>query len=255
MNRFSIEQYQPYSPMGKTCATRPIHDKKVTWPYVPEDMINGRFKRRMINQKDFDKAAELWRSAYPEIYGSSSKYEWLLYPEQYGGKVAVSEHWQEDRMEKAFCMPVVEDVLSGVLAGGALYSKDDRNLHVEFSFGAIHPQYRKGSSGEKLPAAILDYLKLLEEESGTEYLSAFCETWQNISQYLCLKVWGWKLAGIFPGQYTRWCGGNNEYRGCTVHFYKLVGDAEKYSSKPEEWEMIPEVKKLWNVLEEINKQE
>lgn len=253
MSKPFIEQYQPYSPMGKTCMTRPIHDKKVIWPYAAVRMINSRFRGRMLGEKDFEAAAELWRSAYPELYGSSSKYEWLLYPEQYEGKVAVSEHWQEDRVQKAFCMPVIEDIHSGILAAGALYLKDDRNLHVEFSFGAVQPAYRKGSSGEKLPAAILDYLRQLEEESGAEYLSAFCETWHNISQYLCLKVWGWKLAGIFPGQYTRWCGSNNEYRGCTVHFYKFLGEAEKYSSRPEEWEMIPEVRRLWDVLDEINR--
>ena len=254
MNKLVIENYQPYSQMGKTCATRPIHDKIIVWPYVDEQVLNGRFRGRILGEKDFDKAAELWRSSYPEIFGSSLKYEWLLYPDRYKGRVALSENWQDDRIGKDFCMPVIEDTSSGKLAAGALYTKDDKNRHVEFSFGAIHPEYRKGSSGEKLFTSAISYLKRLEEESGAEYLSAFCETWHNISQYLCLKVWGWKLAGIFPGQYTRWCGGNNEYRGCTIHFYKLVGDAEKYSSKPEEWEMIPEVKRLWNALEEINAQ-
>lgn len=133
-----------------------------------------------------------------------------------------------------------------------MYTKDDQNLQVEFSFGAIHPAYRKGISGNKLVEAALSYLKLLEEKSGAEYLNAFCETWHSISQFLCLKIWGWKLAGIFPGQYTRWCGENQEYRGCTVHFYKLVGDAEKYTTKPDEWKLLPEVKKIWEALEEIN---
>jgi len=253
MNMHFMENYQSYSHMGKTCATRPIGDKRIVWPFIDETLLNGKFKGRMIGENDFEKAAELWRSAYPEIFGSSSKYEWLLYPDQYKGRVALSEHWQEDKTGKDFCMPIIEDISSGMLVAGALYTKDDRNLHVEFSFGAIHPEYRKGASGEKLTVVVLDYLKLLEEKSGADYLSAFCETWHSISQYLCLKVWGWKLAGIFPGQYTRWCNGNNEYRGCTIHFYKLTGDAEKYTSQPEEWEMIPEVKKLWDVLTEINK--
>jgi hypothetical protein len=31
-----------------------------------------------------------------------------------------------------------------------------------------------------------------------------------------------------------------------------LGDAEIYTCRPEEWELIPEAKKLWKVLEEIN---
>ncbi|MHA2232803.1 MAG: hypothetical protein ACXAB4_09960, partial [Candidatus Hodarchaeales archaeon] len=60
-------------------------------------------------------------------------------------------------------------------------------------------------------------------------------------------------AGIFPGQVTRWCGGNREYRGCTVHFYKFLRDAEKFVTKPEEWRILPEVAKIWQALEEANK--
>ncbi len=252
MNKHFMDSYKPYSAMGKTCTTRPIGDKVITWPFIDETVFSGRFKARMIGENDFVKAAELWKSAYPEIFGSTSKYVWMLYPDQYKDRVALAENWQRDSTEKEFCMPVIEDISSGMLVAGAMYTKDDRNLQIEFSFGAIHPEFRKGSSGEKLTITVLQYLKLLEEKSGADYLSAFCETWHSITQYLCLKVWGWKLAGIFPGQYTRWCGGNSEYRGCTVHFYKFVGDAEKYCSRPEEWQMLPEVRKLWDVLEEIN---
>jgi len=62
------------------------------------------------------------------------------------------------------------------------------------------------------------------------YVTVFCETWHNITQYLWFKRMGWKVAGIFPGNYTRWAGDQKEYRACTVHFYRLINNAERYST-------------------------
>ena len=116
------------------------------------------------------------------------------------------------------------------------------------------PDYRNGKSGVKLmqPEA-LEYIRRLEEDSGAEFMSAFCETWHPITQYFAFRHLGWKLAGIFPGQATRHCGKNREYRGCLVHLYKLVGEGEEFATRPDEWQLIPEARKLWAVLEEINK--
>jgi hypothetical protein len=97
-----------------------------------------------------------------------------------------------------------------------------------------------------------EHLKLIEDETNAEYLTSFCETWHSITQYLCFKQWGWKIAGIFPGNVTRWSGENSEYRGCTVYFYKFINQGEKYSTKPKEWQMLPEIEKLWECLEELN---
>ena len=75
---------------------------------------------------------------------------------------------------------------------------------------------------------------------------------QNISQYVSFKRIGWKIGGIFPGQYTRWAGGDEEYRGCTVHFYKFINGGEQYTTQPEEWDLLPEVEELWKAMEKIN---
>jgi len=89
-------------------------------------------------------------------------------------------------------------------------------------------------------------------KSGAEYFTTFCETWHDITQNWCIKG-GWKIAGIFPGNFTRWHGNNQEYRGCEVHFYKFVGDGEKYTTKPEEWHLAPEARDVWEILEKVNR--
>lgn len=246
-----MEQCTPFAEMGTTCQTREIVEKKVKWPDIgTRQYCGGRYRARAISIYDFEKTAELWRIAYPEIYGSS--YEWMLFPDEYEKRVAIAENWEKDRHEKNQCILIIEDTENAKIIGGNIYAKDDKNLNIEFSIGALHPDYRKTKDAHMIILANAEALKIMEEESGAEYFSAYCETWHNITQYLCLKQWGWKVGGILPGHFTIWCGDNREYRGCSVYFYKLLEKGEKYSTKPSEWKLLPEFEKLWKVLEEIN---
>ena len=251
MEDLQMDSYKPYAKMGKTCEARDISEKKVIWPDIDREIFHGKFRIRPIYKKDLDKVVELWKMSYPEVYGSS--YEWILSPNEYEKYVALKDSWEHDSVNKKHAMIAIEEIETGNLATITLFTKDDKNLHIEVTFGGMHPDYRKGKTGTRLWSegiAVVEWA----ESSGAEYITMFCETWHNISQYLALKQIGYKIAGIFPGQFTRWQGGQREYRGCEVHFYKFVGDGEKYVTKPEEWRLIPEVKKLWEVLEEINKE-
>ena len=185
MQLIDMDKYRPFAKMGKTCQTREIREKKVIWPYAEKDHFGGKFKSRFICRADIDEVAELWRVSYPEIYGSS--YEWIFFPEEYEDKVALKEAWEKDSVNKIYCMSVVEEVETKKLVAVALWTKDDKNLHVELTFGAIPPDYRKGKMGNKIVITGLEGYKILDE-SGAEYLTCFCETWHNISQYLCLKL-------------------------------------------------------------------
>ena len=251
MAKIDIDNYRTFTNMGKTCEKRVICEKKVIWPEIDKKLFGNSIRIRSICLGDVDEAAELWRMSYPEVYGSP--HEWILHPEEYNEHVALKETWKEDSVNKRFCMYVAEVIETGKLVGGSLLTKEDKNLHVEYTLATIHPDYRKGKKGTKIWLVALEIFKFLEE-SGAEYMTTFCETWHNITQYMCLKQVGWKIAGIFPGNYTRWSGGQEEYRGCEVHFYKFLGDGAKYATKLEEWKLIPEAKKLWDVLEEINKE-
>ncbi|MDY0362203.1 MAG: hypothetical protein RBR08_12185 [Desulforegulaceae bacterium] len=253
MKTLDMSDIKSYKNMTKNIETRKIGDKKVLWPNLENHPLDSRFCARFVSENDFEKAALLWKKSYPELYGSSKQYSWVFYPEEYKDKVLLKENFDSDSKSKQFCMVIVIDMENNnEFAGAALYKKDDENLQIEFSIGGIHPDYRKGSAGDKLVPMVLYYLKDIEDYSGAEYLSAFCETWHDISQYLCLKVWGWKLAGIFPGQFTRWSHDQEEYRGCTIHFYKLINGAENITTLPKDWHLLPEIESLWQNLEKIN---
>jgi hypothetical protein len=47
----------------------------------PRETRDKRFVGRPLAQADIEAAAELWRHAYPEIYGSS--HDFMLYPQDY----------------------------------------------------------------------------------------------------------------------------------------------------------------------------
>ena len=52
---------------------------------------------------------------------------------------------------------------------------------------------------------------------------------------------------------VRWKNPDQEYRGCTIHCYYFLHDAEEYATRPGEWSFAPEFKELWQVMEQINK--
>ncbi len=242
----SMKESQPYRKMASSCRTRPVQPKRIVWPKVqPVDLDGGKYRVTLLRKDLIESAARLWRLGYPELYGSP--HEFLLDPDQYERWVALWDQWNEDAVSKVYCMAVLEEVKTGKVLSGAVLTKFDRNLQVEFSFVATLPEFRQ----EGLSRELRYFVRKIAAGTGAEYFTTFCETWHDITQKWCLKG-GWKLAGIFPGNFVRWNGDNEEYRGCTVHFYRFARDALDYVTHPEEWHLAPEVKKLWKVLAEIN---
>ncbi|MCU0848774.1 MAG: hypothetical protein MUD12_12885 [Spirochaetes bacterium] len=252
MRKLDMSAYHPYAEMGKTCRTRVIEEKKIVWPSLIRTTSGDKaLVIRVLGKNDIGTAAELWRMSYPEVYGSI--HEWILFPEEYEGRVALKENWESDSKDRMYAMILGEEADTKKIVFATMLTKFDMNLQVEASFIAIHPDYRQGKGGVRIWSELSAFYEWMKD-TGAEYITVFCETWHNITQYIWFKRMGWKIAGIFPGSYTRWCGDRNEYRGCTVHFYRLINDGGAYSTKPEEWQLIPEIRKLWDCLEEINKQ-
>lgn len=237
---------QPYEKMGSTCRTREPQEKRIRWSLPVMSPFGDPMHRVGVLRRDLvESAAELWRTAYPEVYGSP--HEFLLDPNQIESLVAMEENWEEDSLQKVYCMSVVEEVATGKVIGATLLTKFEANLQVEFSFAAIHPDYRRRDLTDELRR----FTRNVALDSGAEYFTTFCETWHDITQNWCVKE-GWKIAGVFPGNYIRWNGGNEEYRGCTVHFYRFVGKGAQVATHPEEWRLAPEVREVWEVLERVN---
>ena len=250
MKRLDMGKYSPFTELGKTCLTREITEKKVIWPIMNEEAEAG-FRHRRLRRSDIEGVAELWRQSYPEVYGSTHSQSWILYPDEYEENVALEDNWEEDCRKKKYYMPVMEEVATGKIVSSIVCSKDDMNLQVQLLIGFIRPEYRQGKTGFNIMSVANEYLDLMAEASGAEYMMTTATTSHAISQYL-VRLWGWSIAGIFPGEVTRWSGGNQEYRGCRVYFYKFVGNAQQYATKPEEWDLLPEIRRLWDTLEEIN---
>jgi len=243
----TMEGYRPYRKMAGTCRTRPRRERRITWNWTEsEPLMDGRYQVKPLRQGLVESAAELWRSAYPELYGSP--HEFLFDPGQVEKMVALKESWDEDAERKVYCMPVVEELSSARVVSATVLTKFERNLQVEYSFAATLPKYRM----QDLTDELRKVTRMIASSSGAEYFTTFCETWHEITQNWCFQE-DWKVAGIFPGNYVRWNGGNQEYRGCTVHFYKFAPEAEEYVTKPEEWRLASGLEKIWKALEEVNR--
>lgn len=250
MRILDMSPYRPYRQMGQSCLTRHIQSKQVIWIKPESEMVlEGRFLVRPLGRADIDEVAELWRWAYPEIYGSEQ--EFILFPEEYEAQVTLAETWEIDCRKKRYCMLVAVEAATSRLASATLMTKFDKNLQIEYTFAGTHPDYRQ----QGLMGALGKIMDCMAAASGAEYLTAFLETWHTITQDVTLK-WGqgWKIAGIFPGNFTRWVGGQHEYRACEIHMYKFINDGEKYATQPAEWHLHADIQRLWEVLEAFNAQ-
>jgi len=237
----------PYREMAVTCKTRPVGEKMIVWNrFESEPFEEGRFQAKVISLRHIDSAASVFRKAYPEVYGSP--HEFVLVPERYKEHIALDENWDEDCRKKVCCMPVVVELETDKVVAATMLTKIEKNLQVEFTFAATRPNYRNKKIMQNLRA--ITWKTALS--SGAEYFTTFLETWHDITQKWCIKD-GWRVAGIFPGNFVRWKQPDQEYRGCAVHCYRFVRNGEAYATPPEEWSLAPEFRELWEVLERINK--
>jgi hypothetical protein len=248
-SKIDMSIYKPYGKTTSSCESREIREKRIVWPDMTKKDLGNGVAARIIEKKDIENVAEFWRDSYPEIYGS--QHEWLLHPEKYEGRVALKDNWKEDSKNKLYFMSIGESEKTGKVMFGNMVTKYDHNLQIELTFFAMHPDVRKGKGGFDVWKEMTEFYKWMEA-TGAEYATVFLETWHDITQYIWFKRMGFKIAGIFPGNYTRWCGDKNEYRGCTVHMYSFMNNGEKYTNRPADWKLLPEVKELWDVMEKIN---
>ena len=232
--------------MGTSCKTRFPREKKVIWKrFETEPFEDSRFQAKVLSRKLIDSAASLFAKAYPEIYGSP--HEFVLMPERYEEMIALDESWDIDGFKKVYCMPVIVELATEMVVSATMLTKIEKNLQVEFTFAATLPEYRLKKIMQNLSA--VTWKTALA--SGAEYFTTFLETWHDITQRWCIKD-GWRVAGIFPGNYIRWKKPDQEYRGCTVHCYYFPHRGEEFATRPEEWSLAPEFREVWEVLERIN---
>jgi hypothetical protein len=248
MKFLDMSFYRPFRHMGQSCQTRSIREKTVRW-VKPEPWKDkeGRFVGRPLAWADIEAAADLWRHAYPELYGSS--HDFMLYPEDYEARMALVETWETDSWQKPCCMLVVNETASGRLVAASLMTKYDQNLQIEWTFAGTHPSYRQ----KGLMGLLGNMMNRMCKVSGAEYLTTFLETWHTITQAETLKIEkGWQVAGIFPGNFTRWAGDQQEYRASEIYMYRFINGGDKYATKPGEWHLHPELQRLWEALEALN---
>lgn len=232
--------------MATICKTRPVRTKRIEWPKLePIECEGGKFRVTLLRRDLIEAAATLWRLGYPELYGSP--HEFLLDPDRYQSLIALEDNWRQDASGKVYCMSVLEETATGEVVSGSLLTKFEHNLQVEFSFVATHPDYRLKNLTDQLRL----FTRKIALGTDAEYFTTFCETWHDITQKWCLDG-GWKIAGIFPGNFVRWNGDDQEYRGCTVHLYRFVKGGEDFATRPEQWHLAPKAREVWEVLERVN---
>lgn len=216
--------------------TRKIKDRKMAWASF-ETKTYGDYLMRTIKEdkEEFKKVANLFRKSFPELYGGL--YDFLLYPDQYPLILGEGEEF----LKGEWYITVTEHKNNIVAAG--LYRMFPRNMAIEWSVGATDPTYREKGM-QKFRMKVMDEFI---ERCGVEYAYGFCATYHKASQENLLSL-GFKVVGVIPGFIAGWMDGDSYYRMPVVWMQKFYNRAEKMIPNDEEWIMIPEAKRLWDII-------
>lgn len=197
--------------------------------------------------EEFKKTADMWRISFPEMYGGL--YDFLLYPDQY--PIILGEG--EEFLKGEWFQIVNEDESTNRIAGGNLMRMFPQNMAIEWSVAAADPDYRRRMRPDlremwESRESRVGLLRLYDdfiERCNAEYAYTFLTTAHPATQENALSI-GYKMVGIMPGFIAGWMKGAEYYRMPAVWAQKFYNGAEKMV--PEEMELVPEAKKLWDVI-------
>jgi hypothetical protein len=235
MKELDMSKYKPFR-VYRGVETRKIKDRKIGWASF-EPQRYGSFITRPIrdDREEFQKTADMFRRGFPELYGTA--YDFLLYPERY--PIILGEG--EGFLKGEWFLFIAEEEGSNKIVSGSLMRMLPQNMAIEWSVGARDPDYRMRGLG-KFNMKIYDRFT---KRCGAEYAYTFMYTAHTASQKLVREI-GFVPVGIMPGFIAGWCGDDSYNRISVVWAQKFYNGAEKMV--PEEMELIPEAKKLWDII-------
>jgi hypothetical protein len=249
MKELDMSKYKPFK-VYEEIETRKIKDRRMKWASF-EPQRYGPFTIRPIkdDREEFEKTADMWRRSFPELYGGL--YDFLLYPEQY--PIILGE--REEFLKGEWFLLVGEEESTNRITGGHLMRMFSQNMAIEWSVAAIDPGYRRRtrpdiremweSRSRESRVGLLRLYDDFTERCGAEYAYTFLTTAHTATQEDMLSV-GFKIVGIMPGFIAGWMRGDEYCRIPVVWAQKFYNGAEKMV--PDEMELIPEAKKLWDVI-------
>lgn len=154
--------------------------------------------------RDFEGVVRVLRESFPDLGGGS--YDELLHPENYRAILA-----------RGVKVIVAEEETSKDMVACSILTPDERNMSVEMSVIAVDPEHRR----EGLCSLLFEKSLRSAELSGVEYINAFCETFDPITQHLCKKH-GFRKVGVMHGPILAGIDDNNYYRATVVLYEKLL---------------------------------
>lgn len=239
-NKFDINISRPYKDFRGLCSFRSLNDRKMSWPVMEREVLDGKFILRPVREYELEEIVEVYRVGYPDVYGKYPS-ESVLWPDTLRELLGTGD----DFMKGDRYLFVAEERNDNRLIGAILPSMDRGNMSVHGALAVIHPDHR-GTKG--LFRAMLTYMDDLFEKTGAEYGYNPVATFHTKTQII-LKELGWKVRGVVPGYYLMWNYEDKYYRQPQVIMDKYYNGGEELV--PKEIDLIMEAKKMYELSEEL----
>jgi len=165
---------------------------------------------REIHEEDYVGVSEVYANAFPELRNTS--YDGFTRAECY-----------PDILQNRNTRILVAD-RSGIIPATSTIILNPQNMSAELALVVVSPEYQ----GTGLGSILFDESMTAIENAGTEYVCAFCETFDTKTQRLCEKH-EFRRVGVMQGPILASLFGDPSryYRAQTVYYEKLLGSADR----------------------------
>lgn len=240
-------QFQNVKSLNISCDKKKLDGSLIRWPYLIETFTHQdiNYQIRPIDKTDVEEVVAMFNNYYPHLFSSSRQD--MQQQSFYESKVAMLADWESDSINKEYFIGVFEDLTNNHLAFAFGLFRDSFDKAIKGMAMVIHKDYRH----TKLASYYVDYLVKFLEESGCDYVSVGISSSDLIAQNMAFKM-GLRPGGIMPGAF-RWShDGEHYYRDMLIYFYKFCNGAEKYSTKPADWQLDSRIEHFRKLYDDID---
>jgi RimJ/RimL family protein N-acetyltransferase len=171
----------------------------------------GDISVRLINEKDRQSAASMWKQGFPELHEGT--FGAVHNPEEYDGFIHGKQNYTR--------MFIVENH-NGIPLGAVLLSLDQLNRSVDFTLVVVLPKAR----GKGVLKTVFGVLLRYVEECGVDLVTCEAATFHTATQKV-LRSLGFQCVGIIPGRICAWAGEGMYRRDSTRLYYMLLNGADR----------------------------
>lgn len=221
--------------------TKAVVWKKVSWKFAVKGDV---LVFKPLHENQISEAIAFFKREYPGI--QDSYYGCYVERKFYRSEVALRNHWAKHARKKPILFYVFESQKTGKIVAAVGANKDGHLPLIVSNVAAVAAQYRSARVFKKLVAWYVRVVIL----SGIVHGISVASSMNAAAQRAYLDC-GFKVCGIVPGGDVVYDKRGKMRFVADVYFHIFGGGGEKLMISDQHWDLVPEVRRLWNSIKAL----